>query len=38
MERVGVRHKYSDCDFTNKVNILLYTKDMMSTYTAYEIS
>ena len=38
MERVGVRHRYSGCDGTSKVNMLLYTMDMMSTYIADEIS
>ena len=38
MERVGVRHRYSGCDGTNIVNMLLYTMDMMSTYIEDEIS
>ena len=38
MERVGVRHKYSGCDGTNIVNMLLYTIDMMLTYIEDEIS
>ena len=38
MERVGVRHRYSGCDGTNIVNILLYTIYMMSTYIEDEIS
>ena len=38
MERVGVRHRYSGCDATNIVNILLYTMDMMQSYIADEIS
>ena len=39
MERVGVRHRYSGCDGTNIVNMLLYTVDMMLTlYTEDEIS
>ena len=32
MERLGESHRYSGCDGTNIVNILLYTMDMMSTY------
>ena len=32
MERVGVRHRYSGCDATNIVNMLLHTMDMMSSY------
>ena len=31
MESVGVRNRYSGCDGTNIVNILLYTMDMMLT-------
>ena len=38
MELVGVRHRYSGCDGTNIVNMLLYTMDMMSTYIEDEIS
>ena len=38
MERVGGRHMYSGCDGTNIVNMLLYTMDMMLTYTEDEIS
>ena len=38
IERVGVRHRYSRCDGTNIVNMLLYTMDMMSTYIEDEIS
>ena len=38
MERVGVRQRYSACDVTNIVNMLLYKMDMMSTYIEYEIS
>ena len=38
MERVGVSHRYSGCDGTNIVNMLFYTKDMMSTYIETEIS
>ena len=38
MERVGVRHRYSGCDGTNIVNMLLYTMDMMLTYIEDEIS
>ena len=38
MERVGVRHRYSGCDVTNIVNMLLYTMDMRSTYIDEEIS
>ena len=38
MELVGVRHRYSGCDDTNIVNMLLYTMDMMSTYIEDEIS
>ena len=38
MERVGVRHRYSGCDVTNIVNMLLYTMDMMSSYVVDEIS
>ena len=38
MERVGVRHRYSVCDGTNIVYMLLYTMDMMSTYIEDEIS
>ena len=37
METVGVRHRYSGCDGTNIVNMLLYTMDMM-TYIEDEIS
>ena len=38
MESVGVRPRYSGCDGTNIVNMLLYTMDMMSTYIEDEIS
>ena len=38
MERGGVRHRYSGCDVTNIVNMMLYTMDMMSSYIADEIS
>ena len=38
MERVGVRHRYSGCDATNIVNMLLHTMDMMSSYIVDEIS
>ena len=38
MERVGVRHRYSVCDGTNIVNMLLYTMDLRSTYIEDEIS
>ena len=38
IERVGVRHRYSGCDATNIVNMLLYTMDMMSSYIVDEIS
>ena len=38
MERVGVRHRYSVCDGTNIVNILLYTMHIMSTCIEDEIS
>ena len=38
MERVDVRHRYSGCDGTNIVNMLLYTMDMISTYIVDEIS
>ena len=38
MESVGVRHRYSVCDGTNIVNMLLYTMDMMLTYIEDEIS
>ena len=38
MERVGVRNRYSGCDVTNILNILLYTMDIMSTYIEDEIS
>ena len=38
MESVGVRHRYSGCDGTNIVNMLLYTMDMMLTYIEDEIS
>ena len=38
MESVAVRRRYSGCDGTNIVNMLLYTMDMMSTYIEDEIS
>ena len=38
MKRVGVRNRYSGCDVTNILNILLYTMDMMSPYIEVEIS
>ena len=38
IERMGVRHRYSGCDGTNRVNMLLYTMDIMSTYIEDEIS
>ena len=38
MEIVGVRHRYSGCDGTNIVNMLLYAMDMMLTYREDEIS
>ena len=38
METVGVRHRYSGRDGTNRVNMLLYTMDMKSTYIEDEIS
>ena len=38
MEMVGVRHRYSGCDGTNIVDMLLYATDMMSTYVEDEIS
>ena len=38
MESMGVRHRYSGCDGTNIVNMLLYTMAMMLTYIADEIS
>ena len=38
MESVGVRHRYSDCDETNIVNMLLYMMDMMSRYIEDEVS
>ena len=38
MERVGVSHRYSGCDGTNIVNMLLYLIYMMSTYIEDEIS
>ena len=38
MERVGGRHRYSGCDGTNIVNMLLYTMDMMSPHIEDEIS
>ena len=36
--KLGVRHRYSGCDGTNIVNMLLYTMDMMLTYIEDEIS
>ena len=38
MERVSVRHRYSDSDGRNIVNVLLNTMDMMLTYIEDEIS
>ena len=38
MERVHVKHRYSGCDGTNIVNMLLYTMHMMLTYIHDEIS
>ena len=38
MERVVVRRRYSGCDGTNIVNMLLYTMDMILTYIEDEIS
>ena len=37
MESVVVRCRYSGCDGTNIVNMLLYTMDMMSTYIENEM-
>ena len=38
MESVAVRHRYSGCDGTNIVNMLLYTMDMILIYIEVEIS
>ena len=38
MESVGGRHRYSVCDGTNIVNMLVHTMDMMLTYIEDEIS
>ena len=38
MEGVGVRNRYSGCDGTNIVIMLLYIMDMILTYIEDEIS
>ena len=38
MERLGESHRYSGCDGKNRVDMFLYTMDMMSTYIEDEIS